>query len=68
MPDLDFVFVNRADTENGRSMRGNDVWTIAERVDEARTGDTKPEPALTSVAARRFSSALPPRGEPHVLA
>lgn len=60
VPELDLVFVHRADTDHGRSVKGSDVWTILDRVIGARRSGPKEKARTAAVEVKPFSSTLPP--------
>jgi CubicO group peptidase (beta-lactamase class C family) len=68
IPAADLVIVHRGDTENGRAVRGFDVWQIAERILAAREGEPKPGPAMIALTTTPFSSQLPEAKLPEFLA
>lgn len=59
VPEAEFVFVNRGDTD--LDPQGPDVpaWRIAERILAARTGEPKDKPALRAVQPVPFTGASP---------
>lgn len=62
VPGLDLVFVHRGDTDNGREVRGRDVWRIAEMVASARGMGGKKRAAAAPLTPTSFASqaqALP---------
>jgi CubicO group peptidase (beta-lactamase class C family) len=67
IPAADLVIVHRGDTENGRAVRGFDVWQIAERILAARAGEAKPSPATIALTIAPFSSQLPEATWPRFL-
>lgn len=62
VPKADFVFVHRADTRNGRHVRGPQVWKIAETIFsgrpdiESRIPDS---PKLIALSPTAFADTLP---------
>jgi hypothetical protein len=59
VPSADLVFVHRADTENGRHVRGPQVWRLAEMVLSAQTGEPAADPKLVDLSPVPFDNALP---------
>jgi CubicO group peptidase (beta-lactamase class C family) len=67
IPAADLVIVHRGDTENGRAVRGFDVWQIAERILAAREGEPGSRPATSALTITPFSSQLPEAALPPFL-
>jgi 3-mercaptopyruvate sulfurtransferase SseA/CubicO group peptidase (beta-lactamase class C family) len=59
VPGIDMVLVHRGDTDNGRNVRGPDVWTLFERLAAAREGPPNASPAVRPMTPRALSSQLP---------
>jgi CubicO group peptidase (beta-lactamase class C family) len=68
VPDAQLVFVHRGDTDNGRSVSGRDVWTIAEMILAARTGETDANAPLEPLDPVPFASQAPARARPDYVA
>jgi CubicO group peptidase (beta-lactamase class C family) len=64
IPAADLVIVHRADTENGRAVRGFHVWQIAERIVAARERDPAAAPALIELTPTPLASQLPAATRP----
>lgn len=67
VPDADFVFVHRGDTDNGRGISGGDVWRIAEMILAARTGEAVEDPPVVPLEPAPFASQAPARPRPDYL-
>lgn len=58
-PEANVVIVHRADTDNGRNVKGSDVWTLVERILSAKKGSAVKQPKLTAMTPQPFSSPQP---------
>jgi hypothetical protein len=67
-PEAELVFVHRGDTDNGRSVRGRDVWGLAEAILAAQEAEAEPEPELVPLSATPLAGALPPPPERRAIA
>ncbi len=56
VPGAELVFVHRGDTDNEREVPGSVVWSLAERVLAARTGEARAEPELSALRTEPFSA------------
>lgn len=59
VPEADFVFVNRGDTEVDPQGPHVPAWRLAEMILAARTAEPKDNPTLVPVEARSFANASP---------
>lgn len=68
VPEAHLVFVHRADTDNGRHVRGSDVWTMLDRILGARRGAARANARLVPLRVEKLASALPPFVWPSAIA
>jgi 3-mercaptopyruvate sulfurtransferase SseA/CubicO group peptidase (beta-lactamase class C family) len=68
VPGLDLVVVHRADTDNGRSVTGPQVWALAERIAAARERAPAANPALRRMQPVPLASQLPEPPAPALIA
>jgi len=60
IPEAEFVFVHRGDTDFGNGVSGPNVWKIAEMVMQSKNTKTKKKPKLEALCPIPFSYELPP--------
>ena len=60
IPEAEFVFVHRGDTDFGNGVNGPNVWKIAEMVMQSQNTKTKKKPELEALCPIPFSYELPP--------
>jgi CubicO group peptidase (beta-lactamase class C family) len=67
-PEAELVFVHRGDTDNGRHVRGRDVWGLAEAILGAQEAEAEAEPELVPLVATPLAGVLPPPPEREAIA
>jgi hypothetical protein len=68
IPRAEMVVVVRADTDNGRSIRGPSIWQLVERLVAARHGEPAGSPGLVPVTVLPLASNLAPPAQPAIVA
>lgn len=59
VPEAEFVFVHRADTDNGRRVGGGPIWILADKILAARDRPAKPQPPLIDLSPTPLPGAMP---------
>ncbi len=60
VPSANYVFIHLADSANGRSVGGRDVWRLAEMILAGLTGAREAAPDTKSLEPAPFENAAPP--------
>lgn len=60
IPEADFVFVHRGDTDFGRGVSGSNVWKLAEMVMQSKKKEAQKKPELEALSPIPFSYEFPP--------